>query len=398
MTVPIAPPGRVLGPQRITYIDGLRGWAALSVLLFHLCWEVMGVRFPHFRDPWFTWALDGPLAVYVFFVLSGDALASPFLPEHDVSVIQRQALLRYVRLTLPIAMACSLTYLLMVVGWVFHREAAVLLDRTDWLGRFLEMPPSLPGLLRHVLYGVYASFQETRAYNPFLWTMGVELVGSMIVFCWLLVLSAARWPAAMTWCAAAFLLACGSPHGLFLVGVGLALWRQQSNLRYARRSVQNGVANCLLLAVVAWHVWSARIDGRFAVSVPLALVLVFACYTHTGVRRWMSTPLSLWLGRVSFPLYLLHFAVIVSFTSAGVIHLHRLHWLNAWSALGLVVASVALSLFLASVFERVEQGLQRRIKARLTGWMLVTQPPSALGPSLIAHEVGASVPRTRRAG
>src|SRR5262245_41931407 len=65
--------------ERVHEIDGVRGWAALSVLFFHLFWELFGGVVPAFRSSILRFWLDGPLAVYIFFVLSGDALSWPFL-------------------------------------------------------------------------------------------------------------------------------------------------------------------------------------------------------------------------------------------------------------------------------------------------------------------------------
>jgi peptidoglycan/LPS O-acetylase OafA/YrhL len=61
--------GQVLG------LDGLRGLAALYVLLFH-CWLLTMPGFPENRGPaWLGWLMYGRLAVVFFLVLSGFSLA-----------------------------------------------------------------------------------------------------------------------------------------------------------------------------------------------------------------------------------------------------------------------------------------------------------------------------------
>lgn len=50
----------------------------MSVLIFHLAWELFGAVVPAFRTPALRFVLDGNLAVCVFFVLSGDALSLGF--------------------------------------------------------------------------------------------------------------------------------------------------------------------------------------------------------------------------------------------------------------------------------------------------------------------------------
>ncbi|MEV0185549.1 acyltransferase [Streptomyces sp. NPDC050625] len=56
-------------------LDGLRGLAALYVLLFH-CWLLTFPGFPHNSGPsWLGWLMYGRLAVVFFLVLSGFSLA-----------------------------------------------------------------------------------------------------------------------------------------------------------------------------------------------------------------------------------------------------------------------------------------------------------------------------------
>ena len=68
--------------QRHFEIDGLRGWACVSVMLSHLFFGVFINVEPRFipRDWRFLMEpfLGGTLAVAVFFVLSGDVLSSGY--------------------------------------------------------------------------------------------------------------------------------------------------------------------------------------------------------------------------------------------------------------------------------------------------------------------------------
>jgi peptidoglycan/LPS O-acetylase OafA/YrhL len=60
---------------RVAGLDGLRGLAALYVVLFH-CWLLTFRGFPvNTGPPWLGWLMYGHLAVVFFFVLSGFSLA-----------------------------------------------------------------------------------------------------------------------------------------------------------------------------------------------------------------------------------------------------------------------------------------------------------------------------------
>ncbi len=47
-------------PQRILEIDGIRGWAAIFVLLFHFFATCLGHRIPFLQGTWLRPAMDGP--------------------------------------------------------------------------------------------------------------------------------------------------------------------------------------------------------------------------------------------------------------------------------------------------------------------------------------------------
>ena len=80
---------------RIHEIDGLRGSASLVVVTFHFTWETFGFIQPSITNGYVKFFLDGPLAVYIFFVLSGDALSTPFLHSRNMSIWQRAVAKRY---------------------------------------------------------------------------------------------------------------------------------------------------------------------------------------------------------------------------------------------------------------------------------------------------------------
>jgi peptidoglycan/LPS O-acetylase OafA/YrhL len=52
---------------RIKEIDGIRGWAALCVLVFHVAGELFGNIYPIFKSGYFRFFLDGHLAVCILY-------------------------------------------------------------------------------------------------------------------------------------------------------------------------------------------------------------------------------------------------------------------------------------------------------------------------------------------
>jgi peptidoglycan/LPS O-acetylase OafA/YrhL len=92
------------GATRLRFLDGLRGWAAVVVLLHHVF--IDGLPANALMADRSLWAkvffLNGTLAVSVFFVISGFSLSIRYLETGNGSALGRIAAGRYLRLALPI--------------------------------------------------------------------------------------------------------------------------------------------------------------------------------------------------------------------------------------------------------------------------------------------------------
>lgn len=92
----------VRAKDRLDGLDGIRGLAALFVMLHH-CWLVTFPGFPVNTGPWWTgWLLYGHFAVVVFIVLSGFSLAvSPARKDWQLGGVRRFAHRRAWRILPP---------------------------------------------------------------------------------------------------------------------------------------------------------------------------------------------------------------------------------------------------------------------------------------------------------
>ncbi|WP_066942302.1 acyltransferase family protein [Microtetraspora fusca] len=115
-TVPATPPGAAAAPPaRIAGLDGIRGLAALFVVLHH-CWLLSFPGFPSAAAPaWSGWLAYGHLAVVVFIVLSGFSLAvSPARAGWRLDGLRRFARRRAWRILPPYWAALAFS---LVVAW-----------------------------------------------------------------------------------------------------------------------------------------------------------------------------------------------------------------------------------------------------------------------------------------
>jgi peptidoglycan/LPS O-acetylase OafA/YrhL len=363
---------------RVESLNGLRGWAALSVVVFHMTWETFGVVFPPFRNPVTAFFLDGPLAVSIFFVLSGEALSTSFFSGGgDVAVI-RLAVKRYSRLTLPIAACCLLTYVLCRAGLVYNVQAGQIVHRMDWLGAWLDPEPNLKSAVKYALWKVFTNVPAARALNPFLWTMRVEMLGSMLVFWVLLLFSKIRhvWPlVAAIFAYDLFRVLNGADNDFgywccFLAGLTFAALRSRGFFARAQSSGYVIVGSGLLVAFMAildgiCH-WK-EVGRQYTVLV--AIVMVAAVYCNPWLCARFTSTFSRFLGKLSFSLYLVQFPMLVSVTSYAIYVEGRNGLSPAW-IWGIALASIGGTVAVAYAFESVER-LTRFVGERITAFMVI---------------------------
>jgi peptidoglycan/LPS O-acetylase OafA/YrhL len=357
---------------RAAEIDGIRGWASLIVLLFHAFREMLRGVIPGVDNPLLAPLFASDIAVSVFFVLSGDALSLGFFHSGQLGAIDRLVVRRYFRLTVPILMSCLLTYIIMKAGFDHHFEAARILGNRSWLGGFLDFSPSLYECLKYSLMKVYVAHTTGLSYNPFLWTMSIEMTGSMLVFvaCYL-------WPRLKSGEQLCIYLvigltALGSFFSLFFAGLLFSHWRRRGvfeRLLLSRHHQYRAVlvaAVCIAVYVLAGSLNSTHEMVHRLLIPALSMTLVFCAYTQRRLKAFFSGATSRFLGVISFPLYLLQFQVLISLMSWLTVRDDAANRpLEHGALLGFAAITVAVTIAAAWVFSRIERMMLKAIDARV---------------------------------
>jgi len=325
------PAEKTADQARLTFLDGIRGWGALLVLFFHFIVCFLDLLAPELNfNPttdlqngnyqhliygiFFRFFTDGRLAVLVFFVLSGYALSvSHFNLRRNTLALAAAS--RYFRLMIPILCTALLTYVLLKTGLIFNAEAAASSAKYSlWLGSFYKFDPSLVRVLTFAFYDVFFRYQVETSYNSSLWTMSIELIGSFFIYGFLALFrktTDVQWKLAlliaMVFFEAAPLYAC------FVMGYLIA----ELNERFKTRSRPACFDLVLLGLFTAAAVLStsARFRGDDRITCLIATCLVASATFSTSLRAVFSSGVSRFLGRISFPLYLIQIPVICSLSS-----------------------------------------------------------------------------------
>jgi hypothetical protein len=147
---------------KVQYLEGLRGIAAMQVVLLHFVTGFLPYTAEHAWPPFRT-LFDGHTAVYVFFLISGTVLTPSFArPGSFIGKIAK----RVVRLGIPIAAAAAIATALLALFPDAHRQAAALTG-SRWLAMDSSGAPTLGHLAREIgLDSLLLGYREATLFAP----------------------------------------------------------------------------------------------------------------------------------------------------------------------------------------------------------------------------------------
>ncbi len=366
---------------RIDYLDGLRGWAALAVVTFHASWELFGASHAGVRVTWPGPFNDGRLAVNVFFVLSGLVLTRCCLRDRSGRALVRMAAGRYVRLAVPMLLATFIGYALLSLDLMANRDVASVLPDPWVYTALVDQTASVYSWVKFALYSAFRYRNGAVGYNPFLWTMPVELFGSLMLFATLGVFGRKRSVRLVAiGCAAAVCQAAEANYVPFFYGAILAdlpLGRLAARRRFAE-----GVA-CALVGA-AWF-GSAAYRGTM-VGEAAALLVLAACISP-AIQQRLRTDLSRWLGRISFPLYLVHCYVLFGPACWATLKLSDAGVPMPVIVLLVAPGTIGASLALATLMQPIDT--MGRLAARWVGAIVTDPVGNPATAALLRHPIFA---------
>ena len=354
-----------LKPSRLPELDALRGIASVSVMIHH---NLAGANLltGRLRDILVASPLrvlnDGRAAVMLFFVLSGLVLTRSLVGRNlDMPGMVHWVVQRTLRLMLPACAAVVLSGILyMLIRPVPWPGEAVWLDRTTWM-----MPPSWSVLLSE---GSLLSPSGTYGFDNVLWSLSVEWRLSVVLplVAVPLLFAGRRGAAALLFFGVALACLVGDTSGravyagdgvveavrscaYFALPFALGCAIERAGLTVVRAEPLVSVAAVLAVAGLL------RSGGDFALYAASALG-IWVVLQEGWLRRVMRGGWLVWLGTVSFSLYLVHVPILAA------LH-HGLHDVMPTVAIFVisVVASVPAAWLMYVAVERPTHRLARTV-------------------------------------
>ncbi|STQ60458.1 Acyltransferase family [Pseudescherichia vulneris] len=361
--------------QKLLHVDGLRGFACLMVVFSHLAL----IFYPGLHDPGlindnlfisfifnssFSFLYSGTAAVYIFFTLSGFILSHAFMNGKDVlENVTSMVSKRYFRLAIPAIASCIFCF---VVVTNTTPETGML---SGWIQSYKVANPSL---FDAVYSGaVHAFFGEGSAYNPVLWTMKIELIGSFL-----------------TYFTCIILIKCDKkPLLLLFFGLMLFLSTLPQKEKYGYMAFLFGVyiytssfsikkGTALVLAAIGvyaggvhygsspyiYTIYYSRffLNGEESNAYILfnfisGIVITFAILTNGTLKKAFSNKAFVYMGKVSFSVYLFHlpFLFVVAVWLFNAFYVRNLGY--ATSAISASLLSIGMIYGLANfIFKLVD--------------------------------------------
>ena len=354
---------------KIESIEGTRGLAAFIVVLSHLSLTF----FPYLHsfgvspesqyyiqnivhNSPFAFIYSGTFAVYVFFVLSGYVLThvASRKNSHEFTVM---LLKRYPRLMIPSAVSCILAYAVFNSLFLFYEMMP-----TDWIRQYGDFNYTFLGALYS---GVIESFViGESSYNPVLWTIQIELIGSFFIFslCFLDKFKKFNFRSLL---GIHFVLIVFLTGMALLIneaiGLGLIAFSAGQLLYYAKIRVWSGFSMAIFL--IGLYLAGAHnnslsyslltsIFGDKTYTICNFLAGIFVVYSiglNDGLGEFLSKGIFVFMGKISFSVYLIHLPVI---STIGVYIFSKANTLINYNIAAFFACSVVIFLtyVLANIF------------------------------------------------
>lgn len=368
--------------NKIHYLNGLRGVAALVVVAHHYLTVFWPAATSYTVNTAVHTRIDriilqtplqiffsGSLAVQIFFVLSGFVLTYKiFKDKTSTTEIMRKIKKRYFRL-MPLVLFS------VILGWIFSVYNLFSLDEvahiTGAVDRFNLMTYKM-GLIEALWQGsigvFITSINAVNSHNPVLWTIHFEFAGSIMVLLLAPIIKTLPKRSIIYFWLIFSLIATN--FACFIAGMFLAdlyvnrryIFDNFGSINWFNKVIfllsiitigsiyptqpqdSSGIFSGLIFNLQP-HLSSILITVFRFVS---AVGIVFAVMSWVELQRIFSLKITLWLGRVSFALYVTHWIIMSSF-STSLFVLIKQHF-NYNIAAGIVVISgFAVSFLVAHI-------------------------------------------------
>ncbi|UVL00197.1 acyltransferase [Pseudomonas sp. B21-048] len=374
------------GSNRLFPLEAYRGIAAFIVLVHHFFLafspyttglsEQTRDKDSLIGQPYFA-LLNGTAAVGFFFTLSGFVLCWSYFNHENPQKLLLAFLKRFPRLAAIVTITTVVSYCLYELDFYYFHDASQL-SLSPWLATFAHgwTPGFEPSFWEALTQGMTTFFTGEAFYNTNLWTMKAEFFGSMIVFmlaCFISVILGYRYLIYAFIIISISALFYSDFIFPFVAGTFLSAYLAKN-----KKEIPFPVSIALIifgLYMLGYmipeksYAWASAIPIIMKVHTQSLLhtlgsaCIIFATMTNQKVFKNLNGKLLRGIGKISFPLYLVHTLVICSLSSYAYLKLANHGVSNTSSLIIVFIVTATTSIALAIPLSRFDDWWVKQVNA-----------------------------------
>lgn len=316
--------------EKLLAVESVRGIACFMVLMSHLSL----VFFPYWHgfsgndksytvqsflhhSP-FSFFISGTAAVYIFFVLSGYILSKIAVESRDPSRrIASMALKRYPRLMIPALASC------LIACATFYTLGVENQHLSKWINEYGDFPFSFLGAFYSGSLDVFFLSGQSL-YNPVLWTMKIELIGSFFIY--IVCINKMRFRVRYLEYFCIAVIAAFIVTRLIDAKLGLGILSFYGGYLFSCRAplISNKVALVLFIlgfyfagvhngAISYGYIYQVLGEATYQLCNFVAgFLIVYATLFNKSVNLALSNSITVFMGKISFSVYLIHVPILAT--------------------------------------------------------------------------------------
>lgn len=371
--------------NRFLYLDGLKGWMAVSVVLTHYMLALWPKGYIGFGSgieenlrsyvisdmPWSLFS-NTSISLYLLFGMISYLVVVAYRSAGNSSaVLERQASKRYFQFLIPVFAATVGAYFLFEIGILPYEEIAELTG-SAWNSAIAPTTDNVGWMLFYAVIGIY--FNNKLSFLTVLWCMHIIFIGSFLVYgIWALFGKHQNWFV----CSLVFFIvslfyqeylvfAAGALSGELFVR-----WREKAGSRKLSFCGAVAIVCGIVLGLIPSSLLPEPLSLQMTYAAGVFLILTGLTFCKK-IQHFLSWKGFVWLGKYLFSIILAHIFVLYTFSA----WLYR--FLSVWLETGsgelfLVTSVVSLPVvILASVafyklFEEPSRKLANYVGKRMQG-------------------------------
>ncbi len=332
-----------LANTKLLQFEGLRGFAALIVFFSHIrntffinyekgyiqyTNEIVHNKYITLIIYYFTkFFFNGHVAVDIFWIMSGYVLTMRFFsmePSKLITQVQNSVSKRYIRLLIPVAVSIIIGFILMRLDLLYNDELVQSDNRFNqiWLKSQFNYPAEIMTALKTIFWNTFFDYKDMYSFNSSLWTMCPEFFGSLFCFASVVVTYKNKNRFLFYFvCILVAILFLNRWLLSFCLGVLLSDYNHsnhhENSFLYKFKKIESYWFRSNLFPVSLFFITIIMIgigDVLQLAYIFESFIIVYLNLNSSALVSFFASRPLVFLGKISFSLYLIHISVICSLT------------------------------------------------------------------------------------